>query len=56
VRAEPWPGRNRVEILAVPDEEHVVLRREDGSEVTLGFDAIREATLVADVEVFGKRR
>ena len=56
VRAESWSGRNRVEILAVPDEEHVVLRREDGSEVTLGFDAIREATLVADVEVFGKRR
>jgi ribosome maturation factor RimP len=56
VRAEPWPGRSRVEILSVPDDEHVVLRREDGSEVTLAFDRIREATLVVDAEVFGKRR
>jgi ribosome maturation factor RimP len=55
VRAEPLPGRNRVEIVAVPDDEHVVLRREDGSEVTLAFDAIREATLVTESEVFGKR-
>jgi ribosome maturation factor RimP len=56
VRAESLPGRSRVEILSVPDDEHVVLRREDGSEVTLAFDAIREATLVVDAEVFGKRR
>jgi ribosome maturation factor RimP len=56
VRVEAWPGRSRVEILSVPDDEHVVLRREDGSEVTLAFDRIREATLVVDVEVFGKRR
>jgi ribosome maturation factor RimP len=56
VRAESLPGRHRVEILAVPDEDHVVLRREDGSEVTLALDLIRDATLVADVEVFGKRR
>ena len=56
VRVRSVPGRNQVEILAVPDDEHVVLRREDGSEVTLAFEEIREATLVADVEVFGKRR
>jgi ribosome maturation factor RimP len=56
VRAESLPGRNRVEILSVPDDEHVVLRQEDGSEITLAFEAIREAKLVADVEVFGKRR
>jgi ribosome maturation factor RimP len=56
VRVEAWRGRSRVEILSVPDDEHVVLRREDGSEVTLAFDRIREATLVVDVEVFGKRR
>ena len=56
VRAEPWSGRNRVEILAVPDDEHVVLRQEDGSQVTLALEAIREATLVADVELFGKRQ
>jgi ribosome maturation factor RimP len=56
VRAQSIPGRNQVEILAVPDDEHVVVRRDDGSEVTLAFEEIREATLVADVEVFGKRR
>jgi ribosome maturation factor RimP len=56
VRAESLPGRRRVRIIAVPDDEHVVVRREDGSDVTLALEAIREATLVADVEVFGKRR
>jgi ribosome maturation factor RimP len=55
VRAQPLPGRNRVEIVAVPDDEHVVLRRQDGSEVTVAFDAIREATLVTESEVLGKR-
>jgi len=56
VRAESLPGRNRVRIVAVPDDEHVILRRADGTDLTLAFDAIREATLVAEVEVFGKRR
>ena len=56
VRADSLPGRNQVEILAVPDNDHVVLRRDDGSEVTLALDQIRDATLVSDVEVFGKRR
>ena len=55
VRAQVLPGRNRVEIVAVPDDEHVVLRRQDGSEVTVAFDAIREATLVTESEVLGKR-
>jgi ribosome maturation factor RimP len=55
VRAQPLPGRNRVEIVAVPDDEHVVLRRQDGSEVTVAFDAIREATLVAESEFLSKR-
>jgi ribosome maturation factor RimP len=55
VRAGPLAGRSRVEIIAVPDDEHVVLRREDGSEVTLAFDAIREATLVTESEVLSKR-
>ena len=55
VRAVPLPGRSRVEILSVPDDEHVVLRLEDGSEVTIAFDAIREAALVVDWELFGKR-
>jgi ribosome maturation factor RimP len=56
VRAESVAGRNRYEIVSVPDEEHVTLRREDGTDVTLAFETIREATLVAEVEVFGKRR
>ena len=56
VRAESLPGRRRVRIIAVPDDEHVVVRREDGTDVTLALEAIREATLVAEVEVFGKRR
>jgi ribosome maturation factor RimP len=55
VRAHALRGRHRVEILGVPDDEHVVVRREDGSEVTLDLNDIREATLVAEVEVFGKR-
>jgi ribosome maturation factor RimP len=55
VRAQSLPGRRRVEILAVPDDEHVVLRQEDGSEVTLAFKAIREAKLVAESEALGKR-
>ena len=56
IRAESLPGRSRFEILAVPDDERVVLRREDGSEITLPFEEIRDATLVADVELFGKHR
>jgi ribosome maturation factor RimP len=55
VRAGSLPGRSRVEILAVPNDEHVVLQREDGSAVTIAFDQIREATLVTDSEVLGKR-
>jgi ribosome maturation factor RimP len=56
VRAAPLSGRSRVEILAVPDDDHVVLRLEDGSETTLAFNDIREALLVVDWEVLGKRR
>jgi ribosome maturation factor RimP len=56
VRAESLPGRNQYQIVSVPDDDHVVLRRNDGAEVTLPFEAVREANLVADVEIFGKRR
>jgi len=56
IRAESLPGRNRFEIVSVPDDEHVHLRREDGSEITLPFDSIREAILVAEAELFGHRR
>jgi ribosome maturation factor RimP len=55
VRAASLPGRSRVEILSVPDDEHVVLRLENGSEMTIAFDAIREAALVVDWETIGKR-
>ena len=34
----PLRGTPRVEIVAVPDDEHVVLRLEDGAEVTLALD------------------
>jgi hypothetical protein len=40
----------------VPDEDHVVLGLEDGSEVTVAFEAIREAVLAVDWEMVGKRR
>jgi ribosome maturation factor RimP len=56
IRAETLRGRNQMQIVSVPDDEHVVLRDNSGSEVTLAIDTIREATLVAEVEVFGKRR
>jgi ribosome maturation factor RimP len=55
IRAQPFSGRNRFEILSVPDDDRVVLRREDGSEIMLAFDEILDATLVADLEMFGKR-
>jgi ribosome maturation factor RimP len=56
VRAGSLSGRQQFEIRSVLDDERVVLRREDGSEVTLGFEEIQDATLVADQELFGKRR
>ncbi len=56
VRAVSLPGKSRVEILSVPDDEHVVVRREDGTELTLALDDIRDAVLVVDWETIGKRR
>jgi ribosome maturation factor RimP len=55
VRAAALPGRSRVEIVAVPDEDHVVVRLESGSELTLAFDAIRDAILIDDSELFSNR-
>ena len=48
-------GRRTVRIVALPDEEHVILRGEDGLDVTLPLDAIAEATLVVDWSRLGKR-
>jgi len=56
VRAQPLGGRRVVEIVAVPDDEHVTLRPEQGGEVTLGLDAISEATLWVDWAAVGRRR
>ncbi len=56
VRARLLGGRRVVEIVAVPDDEHVTLRPEQGDEVTLGLDAISEATLLVDWATVGRRR
>jgi ribosome maturation factor RimP len=55
VRAEGLPGRQRVEILAVPDDERVIVRGENGSEISLQLEEIREATLIPEAEAFGRR-
>jgi len=56
VRAEPLGGRRIVEIVAVPDDEHVTLRPEQGGETTLRLAEISEATLLVDWAAVGKRR
>ncbi|HET8622528.1 MAG TPA: ribosome maturation factor RimP [Gemmatimonadales bacterium] len=45
VRVDGLAGRPEVEILAVPDDEHVHVRLPDGSERTLPLAAVREARL-----------
>jgi ribosome maturation factor RimP len=55
VRAPGLRGRQRVEIVAVPDDERVIVRGEDGSEISLPLEEIREATLIPEVEAFGRR-
>ena len=49
VRAVALGGRREVEIVAVPDDEHVTVRPPDGAEVTLPLDEITEAKLVAEL-------
>jgi ribosome maturation factor RimP len=56
VRADALGGRRVVEIVAVPDDEHVTLRQDDGREVTLALEQIREANLVVDWTALGRRR
>ena len=46
VRAEALGGRREVEIVAVPDDEHVIVRGQDGGEVTVPLADVRDATLV----------
>jgi ribosome maturation factor RimP len=56
VRAPALGGRREVEIVAVPDDEHVTLRQEGGTELTLALGDIREATLVGELpELKGSR-
>jgi ribosome maturation factor RimP len=49
VRASALGGRRQVEIVAVPDDEHVTLREEGGAEVTLSLEEIRDAALVGEL-------
>ncbi len=56
IRAAPLSGKVRVEIVAVPDNEHVIVRLEDRSELTIAFHEVREAVLVVDWDMIGKRR
>jgi ribosome maturation factor RimP len=46
VRSDALGGRRQVEIVAVPDDEHVTVRGQDGAEVTVPLADVREATLV----------
>jgi ribosome maturation factor RimP len=55
VRATPLGGRRTVQIVGVPDDEHVTVRGENGAETTLPLDEIAEATLVVDWDRLNKR-
>jgi ribosome maturation factor RimP len=56
VRSPALGGRRAVEIVAVPDDEHVILRPDQGAETTVRLDEISEATLLVDWAAVGKRR
>jgi ribosome maturation factor RimP len=56
VRAPALGGRRVVEILAVPDDAHVVVRANNGSETTLVLDEVAEANLVVDWGTIGKKQ
>jgi len=49
VRAPALGGRRQVEIVAVPDDQHVTLRDEAGTLTTVALDQIRDATLVGEL-------
>ena len=46
VRARVLGGRRQVEIVAVPDDEHVRLRTDEGVEITVALADITEARLI----------
>jgi ribosome maturation factor RimP len=49
VRSQALGGRREIEIVAVPDDEHVTVRLDDGAEVTLPLADIRDAKLVVEL-------
>ncbi len=55
VRAPALGGRRVVQIVAVPDDRHVVVRGDDGGETTLLLDEVAEANLVVDWGTIGRR-
>jgi ribosome maturation factor RimP len=56
VRARALGGSRVVQILAVPDDRHVVVRSDGGGETTLALDEVAEAHLVVDWATIGKKR
>jgi ribosome maturation factor RimP len=46
VKAPALGGRRIVEIVAVPDDDHVTLRREDGAEITVALADVSQANLI----------
>ncbi len=55
VRARRLGGRRLVQIVGLPDDDHVTLRGEDGVETTLPLDEVLEATLVVDWDRLQRR-
>ncbi|MBA2626688.1 MAG: hypothetical protein H0U85_01620 [Gemmatimonadales bacterium] len=59
IRSPALPGHPVVDIVAVPDDAHVIVRLPDGSETGLELARIREAMLAVDwkrtVKAEGKR-
>lgn len=55
IRSSELEGRPTVTIVGVPDEGHVTVRLDDGTERTLALDAVREATLAIDWSRLGRR-
>ena len=46
VRAHALGGRRQVEIVAVPDDDHVTLRQEDGTDITVALADVIQANLI----------
>jgi ribosome maturation factor RimP len=54
VRAAGLPGHPTVEIVAVPDDDHVVVRLPDGVEQTLALADVRDANLAHEWPAVGR--